>query len=335
MKDLKKIAEERGLINETIRSFFCDRGFIEVETPLLVESPGMEPNLSPFETTMRSPDRDQMKAGLITSPEYSMKKLLGQGMEKIFTLTKVFRNYENLGGEHNPEFTMLEWYAQGEGYEKCMQETRDLIAEVFRVMKQNLPTEKSARLDELFRQHVGIDLYKSGKKELQEACFNHKIHTDETDTPSDLFFRLVLAKIEPNFKNGLWTIYGYPKYQAALARIDESNMFGERFEMYIDGVEICNGFTELTDAAEQRKRFESEKEEREEQGKTLFPIDEELLRVLGSIQNPTYGNALGVDRLHMLSTGKASIDEVLLFPASNLFRNEYVITKRDKERNDH
>lgn len=326
MSDIILQLKERQMINDVIRSFFRVRGYIEVETPILVQSPDMEPNLTPFETVIKTPGGKNYPAGLITSPEYSMKKLLGLGAQKIFTLTKVFRNNETLGGIHNPEFTMLEWYSQGEDFHVCMKETEDLIKTIFEKFgKFFSPCEKKL-VPELFHELIGVDLANSGLKELQLACERLEIHTDPSDTESDLFYRLFLSKIEPTFTGKNIIVHTYPKYQAALSRLTPDGKFGERFELYYQGIEICNGFTELTDSTEQRKRFEKERDERIRLGRPTFPIDENLLNLLASIRNPSFGNALGVDRLLMLVTGKTLIDEVLAFSVNKLF--SYVITKR-------
>ena len=342
-RDLMRIAKEREIVNNTIRSFFCKRGYVEVETPIVVRSPGMEPNLVPFETTVVEPDGTRHAAGLITSPEYSMKKLMGLGMQKIFTLTKVFRNVEELGGTHNPEFTMLEWYQQGADYVECMNETEVLVKAVIASLSPQVPPPdrqegsgvvvaqsfRRVRVRDLFLQHVGLDLDDATIDDLRVSCAHHKIHTDPSDTESDLYYRLFLALVEPHIQG--WAgdselvardgkphatsykpqaplfLYDYPKHQAALSRLTADGKYGERFELYINGIELCNAFTELTDAEEQRRRFIEEGEERRGLGKTVFPLDEELLRQLPNLKNPSYGNALGVDRLHMIATGAKSI----------------------------
>jgi elongation factor P--(R)-beta-lysine ligase len=321
MKDFNQIAQERQLINHNIRSFFAKRGYLEVETPIVVASPGMEPHLTPFESSICEPDGTAHEGALITSPEYSMKKLLGHGMDKIFTLTKVFRNQESFGGHHNPEFTMLEWYQQGGDYQACMDETEALVKVVGEKLSTNKCTApfERVRVRDLFLQFVGIDLDSTLRKEMINACDGHRIRTHESDTQSDLFYRLFLSLVEPNLTRRNVFVYDYPKYQAALSTLTSDGLYGERFELYLGGLELCNGFTELTNTIEQRRRFQEEIEERKQLGKKIFPIDEPLLALLGSIQNPTFGNALGVDRLHMALTNRSSIDDVLLFPASNLF----------------
>jgi lysyl-tRNA synthetase class 2 len=326
---LLAIAKERETLCDLVRGFFRLRGYLEVETPIIVQSPGMEPNLSPFETEVVEPNGKRHAAGLMTSPEYAMKKLLGSGCEKIFTLTKVFRNHEELGGSHNPEFTMLEWYQQGADYHACMDETEALVKTAlkafpnfFKERRGVVTVEKPFRrvcVRDLFLEHVGIDLDVASVGELRASCHSHQIHTDPSDTESDLFYRLFLSLVEPCLGTDSMFVYDYPKRQAALSRLTKDGKYGERFELYIDGLELCNGFTELTNADEQRRRFKEEAQERQEAGKTVFPIDEELLRLLPSVRQPTFGNAFGIDRLHMIVTGKRFIADVLLFPASEIF----------------
>ena len=311
---LHRIAQERQDLNEGIRSFFRGRGYLEVETPLLVASPGMEPNLTPFETVVLEPNKKKHQAALITSPEYSMKKLLGAGFEKIFTLTKVFRNEESLGGIHNPEFSMIEWYQQGADYHACMDETEELLHALgFQHSIERL------RLRDLFLKLVDVNLDSADEKGLQEVCKKQGIVWDVSDSLSDLFYRLFLEKIEPTFKGRSVFVYEYPYYKAALSALTLNGCYGQRFELYLNGLELCNGFTELNDALQQRERFKEEALERQKLAKQVFPIDEELLRLLPSMRTPTFGNALGVDRLHMVLKGYSRIEEVLLFPGSDLF----------------
>jgi elongation factor P--(R)-beta-lysine ligase len=339
MNRIEQIAEERQRINQTIRSFFLSRGYLEVETPIVVRSPGMEPNLSPFETKIVESDNRSHVAALITSPEYSMKKLLGLGMEKIFTITKVFRNEEMFGGQHQPEFSILEWYRQEQDYRACMDETEELVNYVISseastkcrdqvdgfldstggLTRDDTKWERF-RIRDLFVKYVEIDLDDATEHDLIQACHKHGVTIAGDDTQSDLFYRLFLLLVEPTFKGRNLFVYDYPKYQAALSRLTPDGRYGERFELYLNGLELCNGFTELIDSDEQRKRFEQEAQERQTLGKTIHPIDESLLALLPSIQNPTYGNALGIDRLHMVLTGRTSIDEVVLFPARTIFK---------------
>lgn len=249
-------------VEHKIHAFFQARGFVHVRTPLVVRCPGMEPNLDPLEVSVNGE-----RQALITSPEYSMKKFMGAGLEKIYTLTPVFRNFES-GNLNTPEFTMLEWYAPGT-YEDLMKETEDLLKFVLDDPSGwSHLTYKDARVDEFGDPH----------------------------TDARRFF-----------------VTRYPKEQASLARLSDDGIYAERFEAFGDGMELCNGFCELLDPIEQRRRFVQEQEDRRQLGKTVFPIDEELLEALGHIKGPIYGNALGVDRLVMLKYAIANICDIHLF----------------------
>ena len=306
---LEKVIKARTELYESVRGFFRDREYLEVETPLRVNSPGMEPNLDPFEVGGQ---------GLITSPEYSMKKLLGSGLDKIFTITKVFRSGEfEIDILHNPEFSMLEWYEQGIDYQEGMKMTEELVVECAQKMKNDkgqmtkidltLPWPRY-RVRDLMLEHAGIDL---------DKAFNFssgRTKNQTVDSDSDGFYRIWLSKVEPKLpKDRAFFIYDYPVFQSALARLTKDGKYAERFEAYLGEVELCNAFTELVDPIEQRHRFEAEAKERSELGKKVWPIDEELLTLLSSVREPTFGNALGLDRLLMVLTGSKNIEDVLLF----------------------
>lgn len=297
-----------------------ERGFVEIEAPLLVQSPDMEPTLSPLETDLKTTNR----AALITSPEYSMKKLLGEGSAKIFSLGKVFRDEEVWDETHVSEFTMLEWYQAGVDYQEGMGQTRELIKAVAETLgvKEHplLRSWEKKQVEELFEE-IGISSVGERSREaLMTEAKSRDLHVAEDDTWSDVFYRLYASLIEPDLPEDQATIiYDYPLPQAALARPCPDGVYAERFELFSGKLELCNAFTELTDAKEQRKRFEEEQKERARLGKTVFPIDEELLGLLPSVPNPTFGNALGIDRLLMTLLGAESIEEVLLFPPTRLF----------------
>lgn len=267
-EDIIRRKKMRETVTDRVRAFFDSRGFVEFSTPLIVSSPGMEPNLDPIEVEINRPGIGSERQALITSPEYSMKKLLGAGFERIYTITPVFRNNES--GIHNiPEFTMLEWYAPG-SYEDLMQETEELLQSVLEdgVSWPRIPYQK-ASMDEFGDPHV----------------------------EEERFF-----------------VTEYPVAQAALAKIAKTGEYAERFEAFADGMEICNGFAELTDADEQLRRFQKEQELRRKNGKTVFPIDDQLIDALKSIEGSVYGNALGIDRLVMLKYGVNDINDIQLFP---------------------
>lgn len=259
-----------------IHAFFVARGFVHVRTPIVVPTPGMEPNLDPMATIVELTNpRRSVACGLITSPEYSMKKLLGAGMEKIYTVTPVFRNMEALGARNIPEFTMVEWYAHGT-YEDLMKETEALL-------------------------QVALE---------DRSDWSHWSYRDAR----------VDAFGDPHVDAKRFFVTQYPPEQASLARISPEG-YAERFEAFGDGLELCNGFCELTDPVEQRRRFEVEQDERRAMGKAVYPIDEELLAALGRIEDSVYGNALGLDRLVMLKYAIADIREIQLIP------NDYGVAK--------
>lgn len=328
--NLEAIIAARNKLSGAIREFFASRGYLEVETPILVASPDLSPNLTPFQTTLRGADGSRRSGALITSPEFSMKKLLGQGLAKIFTITKVFRNgdfYPEGPSQHNPEFTLLEWYQQGMDYQAGMGETESLVNHCAAQFGSgttpgDVPGLARVHLPTVFMKVTGFELSDASSEDLQAACAKLGLRTDGSDTWSDLFHRIVVTQIEPHLPKDGAFLYDFPLQQAALARQTPDGKYAERFELYLNGIELCNAFGELTDAAEQRRRFEAEVAERQRLGQTVFPIDEELLRLLPSIRQPTFGNALGVDRLLMVLLGKDNLEEVLVFPAKQLFKPE-------------
>jgi lysyl-tRNA synthetase class 2 len=294
------------LWNETmdyIHGFFRGSNYTEVRTPVLVACPGMEPNLDPVGVDVRTIDGKVYRGGLITSPEYSMKKLLGLGMEAIYTTTPVFRNVEKLGERWSVEFTMLEWYRQGSDYRVCMEETERLVTGLLDGVSTDTVWPRVSYVEE-FTKKYGV----------------HPVEAEGKYTPqqvADLFQFEIMPELER--VHDRFFLMEYPVAEAALAQKSPDGKSAQRFEAYVSGIEICNGFTELVQAEEQRARFVLEAEERRQAGKEVFPIDDELLSVLGSIQSPTYGNALGVDRLVMLRAGVKDIDAVHLFPPSGRF----------------
>lgn len=304
--DLETAIKARNELYATIRAFFQERGFLEVETPFLVASPDLSPMLDYFETTQEfpTPDSPTLRLALITSPELSMKKLLGKGLQRIFTLARVFRNGEADTGQHRREFTMLEWYEQGVDYRTGMDQTEALVGQVL-----ELPAIERVHLPTRFLELTGVDYADATFDEMRSACEKLGLTTDASDTWSDLFHRIFVTNIEPHLPSAAF-VYDFPKQQAALSALTPDGKYAQRFELYIDGLELCNAFTELTDQAEQRARFEEELAARRRLNKSLFPIDEELLALLPSLRRPTFGNALGVDRLLMLKLGLRNIHQV-------------------------
>lgn len=294
----------RAQVLRAIRSFFDERGFIEVETPLAVPSPGLDVHLAALEVRGLSERR-----WLTTSPEFQMKRLLAAGLPRIYQIGRCFRAGE-LGSHHEPEFTMLEWYRADAGASDVMRDTEGLVAHVCEAVRgtTDLPSGTSLAppwrrlgIEEAFRRFAGVAVL--------------DVLPDE-----ERFFRILIEDVEPRLKElGPVFMERWPASMASLARLCEDDpRWAERFEAYVDGLELCNGFDELTDAAEQRERFERDQREREARGLDVYPIDERFLAALEQGMPRAGGNALGVDRLVMLVLGATRIEEVLAFPQSRL-----------------
>lgn len=327
------IARQR--IVRALRRFFDDRGFVEVETPILQRSPGNETHLHAFATEIAGTDgAGRRPLYLHTSPEFTCKKLLAAGETRIVTFARVFRNRER-GPLHHPEFTMVEWYRAGEGYETLMEDCAALLAAAAGAAEAEQLSYRGVSLDpavppkrltvaEAFDRHASIDLLASinasgatDRKVLAAAAVDAGIRVAADDTWSDVFSRVVVERIEPQLGRGHATILDqYPAAEAALARPQPDDpRLAERFELYGCGVELANGFGELTDPIEQRRRFEIEMAEKQRIYGGRYPIDDDLLAALAAMQ-PTSGIALGLDRLVMLVTGAPSIEHVLWAPVA-------------------
>ena len=316
---------KRARIIAGIRRFFDEKGFVEVDTPLMVPQPGMEPHLEAFQTTY-----EMRQFYLHTSPEYAMKRLLAAGFERIYQICKVFR-HEPVGRMHTPEFTMLEWYRAYADYTHIMVDTEYLIAG----LATDLHGEPVVRTDqcavdltppwerltvrEAMLRYAGIaaDPYSETAAFIRQA--GHST-VDRDDPPDVAFFKVFLDRVEPHLGVQKPTILcDYPAPMAALAKRKSSAPdLAERFEVYIAGVELCNAFTELNDPDEQRQRLEEEAAQRVREGNSAYPVDECFLSALEYGMPPSGGIALGVDRLIMLLTGASSIGEVMAFPMSDL-----------------
>ncbi|HSB18984.1 MAG TPA: EF-P lysine aminoacylase EpmA [Anaeromyxobacteraceae bacterium] len=332
--DLREAARARARLAAAVRGHLGARGWLEVETPCLVPSPGMEPHVAAFETRfLPEGGGPGQPLWLHTSPEYAMKRLLARGLPRIFQLARVFRNGE-LGAHHNPEFTMLELYRAGTDYRGIMEDLEALVGGCALelcaghgvcgpagALDLSPPFERLS-VAEVFRARAGVDLAAcQGRAErLAEAARAAGLDPGRPgDSFDDLFFRIFLERIEPGL-GAARPVYlvDWPAPLAALARLKPGDpLVAERFELYAGGLELANGFSELTDAAEQRRRLLSEREERRRLGRPLHPVDERFLEDLSRM--PAAGGvALGFDRLLMLLAGARTIEEVLLFPAAGL-----------------
>ncbi|RAZ90560.1 EF-P lysine aminoacylase GenX [Mesorhizobium hawassense] len=324
----------RNAIAAALRGWFSTRDFIEVTTSALQVSPGNEAHLAAFATEVIGPDASRRPLYLHTSPEFACKKLLAAGEERIFSLGAVWRNRER-GPLHHPEFTMLEWYRVGETYERLMADCAEFLAlaaekagaKSFRFRGREAdPFAEPERLSvaEAFTRYAGIDVLATVSADgttdrdgLHAALVSAGMRTAPDDNWADLFSRVMVEKIEPVLGQGRATILcGYPISEAALARPSAQDpRVAERFELYCCGVELANAFGELTDAAEQRRRFVTEMDEKERIYGERYPLDEDFLAAL-AIMPQACGSALGFDRLVMLATGAQRIDDVIWAPVA-------------------
>jgi lysyl-tRNA synthetase class 2 len=303
--------QARAALNRQIRRFFGARGVLEVETPLLAQGIGTDANLHPISAQYQPhPHAANTTLYLQTSPEFAMKRLLAAGSGAIFQLCKAFRNGE-YGRRHNPEFTMLEWYRPGFTLSQLMDEVEALVVHVL-----GCAPCKRVTYRELFQQHLGLDPHTAELATLVQ-CAREQAGAAFDEAPRDTWLDLLYSQvIEPRLRVPVF-IHDYPASQAALARIapDITGVpVAQRFELVIAGMEIANGYDELTDAAEQQRRFDRDLLLRRELGLPALPADMRLLAALHSGLPACTGVALGVDRLLMLQTGADSIDAVLTFP---------------------
>jgi len=320
---------DRGRIKAALRAWFEARAFAEVETACLQISPGNEAHLHAFATEAVAHDGGRAPLYLRTSPEFACKGLLAEGERLIFEFARVWRNRER-GPLHHPEFTMLEWYRAEAPYENLMDDCAALLALAAETAGTRVLTWRGRTTDpfcaperltvaEAFDRYAGVDLLATidaaGATDgpaLARAAASVGERTAPDDTWADIFSRLITGRVEPNLGLGRPTIlYEYPAAQAALARPKPGNpRVAERFELYACGVELANAFGELTDLAEQRRRFEAEMTEKARVYGERYPIDEAFLTALARMP-PASGAALGFDRLVMLAVGAEHIEQVL------------------------
>jgi lysyl-tRNA synthetase class 2 len=326
--------DKRGRIVSAVRSFFADRGFIEVDTPALQVSPGLEPHLRAFATELLDPQQGQAaQRYLHTSPEFAMKKLLVAGLPRIWQLAHVFRDGER-SATHHAEFSMLEWYRTGASYHDLMEECAALVGACQHAAGAQALSWRGHTADaigewrrisvaEAFQECCGLDLLETAPDpmhpdtdRLAAAASAIGVAPHPGDDWETLFFRIFLDRIEPHLGHGVPTIlYNYPLSMAALARRHaDDNRLAERFEVYICGLELANAFGELTDATEQRARFLADQARKQQLYGQAYPIDEDFLGALEYGLPACAGIALGFDRLVMLATGAEDIEEVLWAP---------------------
>lgn len=324
----------RSRIQTGLRQWFDAQGFLEVDPTALQISPGNEAHLHGFATQAIGNDGTPRTMYLHTSPEFAMKKLLAAGEERIFALTHVWRNRER-GALHSPEFTMLEWYRVGADYTHLMRDCADLMQLACTTAGSTLlrfrdltcdPFAAPERLGvvEALQRHAGIDLlaaiHPDGTPErdaLAPQLARIGLRVAQDDTWSDLLSRVLVARVEPHLGLGRPTILDrYPAAEAALARrVPDDARLAERFELYACGVELANGFGELTNPDEQRRRFQAEMDEKQRVYGERYPLDEDFLTALAQMPAAS-GIAMGFDRLVMLATGAPRIDDVIWTPVA-------------------
>jgi lysyl-tRNA synthetase class 2 len=328
--DRRPFLAARGAITKAVRAWFDEQGFVEVETGILQVSPGNETHLHAPRTELRDSAGQGATRYLRTSPEFAAKKLLAAGEEKIFEFARVFRDRER-GDLHLPEFTMLEWYRASEPYEAVMADSIVVIAHAAQATGIGRFTFRGSTADPFaepelltvaaaFDRFAGIDLLATvqggggGRAALAEAA-GGKVRIAEDDTWSDIFSKVLVEHVEPQLGQGQLTVlFEYPAPEAALARTKTLDpRVAERFEIYACGVELANGFGELTDAQEQRRRFTQAMDEKQRRYGERYPLDEDFLAAVASMPQAS-GVALGFDRLVMLASGATRIDQVVWTP---------------------
>jgi elongation factor P--(R)-beta-lysine ligase len=296
----------RAEVVTTVRAFFAERDFLEVETPVAVPSPGLDLHLDAFEVPGLG--------YLGTSPEYQMKRLLAGGVPRSFQIARCFRRGE-IGHRHNPEFTMLEWYRAFAGVEEVIDDTEALVKRVLSGFDRRAVVVDGVHVDVArpFERITVADAFARWAGTTPDDMF------EMAERDEDRFFRLLVDAVEPGLAGvgGGVFLTMYPAKFASLARLSPADpRVAERFELYVGGLELCNGFGELTDPREQRARFERDQAERRAANKPIYPIDERFLAALREGMPPAAGNALGLDRLVALALGANRISEVIAFPHS-------------------
>jgi elongation factor P--(R)-beta-lysine ligase len=328
--DRKPFLLARAAVTKAVRAFFDEQGFSEVETGILQISPGNETHLHAPRTELTGPDGTRAVRYLRTSPEFACKKLLAAGENRIFEFARVFRDRER-GDVHLPEFTMLEWYRADSGYDAVMADSIVIIAHAAQATgigqfsfrgkaadpfaEPELITVASA-----FERFAGIDLLATisgadGDRAALADAARDKVRLADDDTWSDIFSKVLVEHVEPRLGQGRLTVlFQYPAPEAALARVSgDDPRVAERFEVYACGVELANGFGELTDAAEQRRRFTLAMDEKARRYGERYPLDEDFLAAVAEMPQAS-GVALGFDRLVMLASGATRIDQVVWTP---------------------
>ena len=303
----------RAELNALVRRFFAERGVLEVETPVLSAAGNTDPNIESFQAQFLGPHAaGASNRWLRTSPEFALKRLLAAGVGHCYELGRVFRNGE-FGRQHNPEFSMLEWYRVGWTHHQLMDEVAELVHAALRLVGRSA-TVRETSYRQLYQDHFGFDAMTAGEAELRAPLAVYAID-DAGLTRDDWLDLLMTHLIQPNFPdNRILLVYDYPKSQAALARVRQGEVpVAERFELYLGPVELANGYRELGDPEEQRERLQRDHGLRGKRGRVLPPVDERLLAALPSMPDCA-GVALGMDRLLQCLLGSDRLADVVAIP---------------------
>jgi lysyl-tRNA synthetase class 2 len=300
----------RAKVLAQVRQFFAEHNVLEVETPVLSHCAVSDPFIDSLEVSFGfQPGIEDERLYLQTSPEYAMKRLLAAGSGDIYSMAKVFRNGES-GRRHNPEFTMLEWYRLGF-------DDRRLMAEVDALLRSVIPDLEVSYLSyaQLFESELGLDPHTASVERLQRVCREH-VDAPFEDDDRDTWLNLLMSHVlEPRLQGAVF-IHSYPASMAALAQVREDENgrpVAARFELFVNGIELANGYHELTDAAEQARRLQADQQQRAALGLPQRPLEQRLVQALETGLPDCAGVALGVDRLVMLALGMGSLDQVVSF----------------------
>lgn len=327
---LEEVLRLRARLLDAIRRFFAEHGYLEVTAPVLGPAADPAPTIEPFRTRLHLPDGSARELYLQTSPEFFLKRLLAAGMERIFHIGPFFRDGEATG-RHNPEFSGLEWYCAGQHFGELLDFSEELFRQVTREVAQSHPLERQGTrlavdrpfvrlgVAQALRELGGIEVPEDWHEEgLRSALRRAGIHFEPDDEFDDLVNRALIERVEPALARlGPVLLHDYPLPMAALARAcPETPAVAERFELFAGGLELCNGYGELTDSVEQRRRFVEQTNQRRRLGRPAVPLDEIFLGALEEGLPPCCGCALGLDRWLMLLCGAERIEEVLPFPLS-------------------
>lgn len=312
--------EKRAALREAFRTFFKSKDYLETDSPILVTTPGSEVHLRYFSTEWLNYDDSRKHLWLRSSPEIHMKKIASLGYERIYEIARCFRNKGELSEWHSPEFTMVEWYNKNISFDSFIKETEALIKYCFNHLRESAnlqPLNIFQRISmfEAFKRYCNVDLIDQDQELSIKLIENGVLSVNRNDDFETAFFKALLEKIEPELKKiPAIVVYDYPPSQAALSKIENGK--AKRFEIYIKGVEICNGFQELLNPEENRKRFATTRARRKQLNYETPNEDEdffEAMSILNNEQIDMCGNALGFDRLLALICGKDNLNHIVPF----------------------